>query len=200
MKLRIINTCIGLVSVFLFLSIPRDVKAGPVPPIEGYVRNAVTNAPISGVWVKWTRRVGNECNAITIDSNYNCPLPCSVDGTIKSRYVQTDTSGHFYFDPAGWSTGQSSNYIDTNLDGTNDDYQWDTTVATCGNGNTYNVSSHFNCVVEPHEYTVVLPNGWPGYFDQIGGTSTPCEVCFNNGAPTVNVGTLYYHPSSRHIF
>lgn len=133
------------------------------PEVVGRVVTS-TGAPVSGVWVKWKANPG------------------------YYRYARTDTNGNYIF--KGWDDlggterrRQFNTRIDTNLDGSLDDYE-----AFYGGDNTQSnyTQNNFSCGDVPHTYTVAVPVGMNGTFTQVG------NVKINNGNHTEVVDDIVY--------
>ena len=121
------------------------------PDVQGQVISAQTNAPIAGVWVKWTETYG------------------------WYRFTQTDNNGNYTFpsagslSPAQIATEQTTQ-IDSNLDGTPDSPElYDQDSA--------NVTVHFSCGDNNHTFTVITPAGMAGSFSTVTGE----EIKNNSG-------------------
>jgi hypothetical protein len=87
-----------------------------IPDIEGYVLTNGTNAPVGNVWVKMTMS--------------GCPWGGTPRSQLlpQSRYVKTDSNGHYLFEALDESqvAVQMGKPIDTDFDGVNDDVQFPT--------------------------------------------------------------------------
>ena len=177
MRLRIINIswvfgC--LLCLFLWVVVPVHAD-GPV--VQGRVITDGTNAPVAGIWVKWTENYGTQYEG----SGY--------------RYAQTDSNGYFSFPFwASVNQNQATNQpIDTNLDGKNDAYAAIVDLSrptpwVPGGGTT--LAEHFGCGEVPHAFTGVVPVAWAG-----GRFSVSAGVGFANVAGIVTVSDIIYTPA-----
>lgn len=153
---------ICLLSVFGFIA-PKKAHAN-APNVEGYVLSAKTNAPVAGVWVKWT--------------------PTTPDGIY--RYAQTDSTGLFYFPSIGdLSSDQIQTLEDTYVDATNDG-QNDTEELYAAGDLITSIQQNFSCGDNPQTFTATSRTG--------GTYSTISGITVNNGNDTIKVGTIIYTP------
>lgn len=136
------------------------------PDVHGFVYSSLTNAPIVGVWVKWSDRVGGY------------------------RYARTNNNGEFVF-PSWrgiWDSGQGSTqmntWIDTDLNGSNDDVLAHLTEpATAPYWN-------FSCGSDPHIFTVVSPVTLQGTFTSAG------PININNGNGDLVLSNIIFTPAA----
>lgn len=177
---RIYIIFIAVILSAVFLSRAEVAQARKIPSFQGRVQNALTNAPVSGVWVKW--------------QTSGCPKCALCMGASASRYEKTDLDGYFTFDPIypnknGCTDTRVGKRIDTNLDGVNNVFQ----IEKISNCTSYGVdvcTYDFGCYGSPADFSVVMPAGWSGYFDSIS------DYYFNNSQSdrNSNLGVIYYHP------
>lgn len=155
-----------VIAVFVFLCSARQTYAA-APDVVGQVVTQGTNAPVAGVWVKWTDSAGD------------------------FRYAQTDAGGNYSFpDWADYSqaqwTAQLTGMIDSDLNGTNDTTQAFLTpfiIASAGGG----FWNGFSCGQNPQTFTVIRPAGW-------GGSFSSFSFVINNGAGVLTMADLVYTP------
>lgn len=166
---RIIKS-LALLTIFIlvFFKLPGKMYAS-APTVTGKVLTAGTNAPVVGVWVKWTDAEGDYW------------------------YMQTDNTGTFTFPE--WATLGNTLWtqyifgnIDSNLDGVADTTQAYLTpeIRASADGGYWN---GFACTESPHTWEVVQPVGWPGTFSSITNKN------INNGNGTLNIGDIIYTPT-----
>lgn len=183
---RIYVIFISIIFSAVFLSLPGVVEAGKIPAFHGRVLNALTNAPVSGVWVKWQTAGCAKCPA--------CESASAV------RYEKANLTGDFIFDPmypwpdevtSGCTDPRAGKLIDTNLDGVNDAFQLEKTSPGCNDNGRELCIYDFGCYGSPANFSVVTPIGWSGYFDSIS------DYYFNNSQSerASDLGVLYYHPA-----
>ncbi len=143
MRLQFIKPVL-LFSVFsLFYFLPVTKAEAHAPNVTGQVLTADTNAPVAGVWVKWT------------------------DEWDQYRIAQTDANGVFFFGSLGdLDTTQIQNLENTYVDATNDGKN-DTPLLS--DIDQADVASHFSCGDNPHTFTVIPQNGTNGDFSTING-------------------------------
>jgi len=165
MKSLIIKFFTVVFFLLCFSTIISPKAYAAAPDVSGSVFVKGTNAPVVGIWVKWTAN----------------------DGYI--RYAKTNVNGIYTF--VSWGKCQTSaecaqekqmrinqynTWIDTNLDGVKDARMADTT--------SY---KHFGCVQSPHEFTAVVPKGKNYTFQGV-------SFSFNNGYVTVHPKTIIEVP------
>lgn len=152
---------------FLLILISKNDAYANAPEVVGRVVTS-TGAPVSGVWVKWKANPG------------------------YYRFARTDNNGNYIY--RGWDDlggterrRQYNTRIDTNLDGTNDDYE-----AYYGGDNTQNdYNQHnFSCGDVPHTYSVVLPVNMNGRFTEA------TNIKINNGSHTEVIEDIIYTSST----
>lgn len=141
-----------------------EIAYANAPAVNGRVVSADTNAPIAGVWVRWS------------------------DSATGVWYTRTDSSGYYRFPSWNvlWLTGVSQSYltenIDTNLDGSNDSVR--AHLADPVTAPLYN----FGCGSNAHSYTVVKPASMQGTFTTVG----PMNI--NNGNADLYIDDILFIP------
>lgn len=187
-----------LLSIFIFVFFifnlkVSDLMAAKIPTIRVRVVNAITSAPISGVWV----------GMHTGGCGY-CP---ACGGGEATRYERTDSNGYAVFDPvypflymqpgpSCTSDSRLGQMIDTDLDGVDDSQRIPLLPSNClktfKDGSTTQLCTNdFGCFGSPFDFEVVHPVGLGGYFSNV------YDVVVNNAETdfTLNVPNILYHPS-----
>jgi len=165
MKSLIIKFFIVVFFLLCFNTIVSSKAHAAAPDVSGSVLVKGTNAPVVGIWVKWT------------------------DDTGHIRYAKTNASGIYTF--VSWGKArtdaelvaeqkmrdkQHATWIDTNFDGVKDARMASTTYY-----------KHFGCVQNPHQFTAVVPKDKKYKFQGV-------SFSFNNGYITVHPKTIIEIP------
>jgi hypothetical protein len=168
-----------------------------IPDVRVCVVNEETQAPVPGVWVRWTDsgklwwRYQNDAKEMTK----------RMSGV---RYSKTGSDGCVVFTPEekNEASGKKER-IDTDGDGSLDAYRFHAKDKP----ESFYVGD-FGCHANPMEFTVMPNIQWPGEFSTIGGnrivvpndpsrpTNADCDYCFQNSKEATPV-TLTYKPEKK---
>lgn len=143
MKLLSIKVLLILCAFSCISFITAKKAEARAPDITGRVVTAGTNAPVAGVWVKWTDEWG------------------------WYRIAQTDSTGAYTFSGLSDMTAAQiqtlqNTFVDATNNGTKDTpelYDTDTT----------DILVHFSCGDNPHAFSVIQPVGANGTFSTVSG-------------------------------
>lgn len=168
-----------------------------IPDVRVCVVNEETQAPVPGVWVRWTDsgplwwRYQNDADE----------LAKRVPGV---RYSKTGSDGCVVFTPGEKNEAKNKKErIDTDGDGALDAYRYHAK----GQPDTFYIGN-FGCHANPMEFTVMPNIQWPGEFSTVGGdrsvvpndpsrpTNADCDYCFQNSKDATPV-TLMYKPDKK---